>query len=169
MLLDVMLALPLVLAAQRVQPPADPRDCRPRPHLLRSAPAPPVFSIGRFREGERVTLSVHRCPGDTDWRLDRHVEGGGADTWLLASTCGRLGRWIEAAERLPIPPPLLAPFPATPRGATWYRLASHSLDGAYRAEVTLVETAVGSSNAVVAWAREGEALFAQCPAQGGEP
>lgn len=165
MLLDVMLALPLALATQRIQPPDDPLDCRPRPHRLRSAPPPPLFSIGRFREGERVTFQVFRCPDRVHWRIERHDEALGEE-WVLGSACPALVAWVEAAERLPIPAPALAPAPAPPRSATWFVLSSESLSGAARMRVTLIERE-GASNPVIAWARQGEALFSQCRAEAG--
>lgn len=162
----IELVLALALEIQRPVPRAV-SDCRPRQHLMRGAPPPPVFSIGRYEGAIRMSLAAYRCPDGAAWRVNRYDETGGGVAWVLGSACPAMVAWIEGAARLPIPPAVLAPFPETPRNAAWFTLSSRFLDGGDHMEITFVERPGGPRNAIAAWAREGEAVFARCgPAQG---
>ena len=163
-----MIELILAAALEMQRPPArDVSDCRPRQHLLRSAPPPPAFSIERFEASsrERTGLSAYRCPDGVSWRVVRYANEGARHDYVLGSACPDAVRWIEAAARLPIPSPTLAAFGETPRNATWFVLnADHVTGGGYSRDMrlTLIEQPGQRPDPIAVWARDGEAIFARC-------
>mgnify|MGYP001013566720 CR=1 FL=1 len=169
-----MLELTMALALEVQRPmPVDRSDCRPRPHLLRSAPPPPAFSVERIASPgrERMSLAAYRCPDRVNWRVMRHAGEAGQGDYVLGAACPEAVRWIEAVARLPLPNPVLASFGETPRGATWFVLRAHHVTGGgYRRdmELTLIERDGPSQEPIALWAREGEAVFQRCHAEQAE-
>ena len=163
-MIELVLAAALELQRPIVR---DVSDCRPRQHLLRSAPPPPVFSIERFEatSEERTGLSAYRCPDGVNWRVIRYANQGARHDYVLGSGCADAVRWIEAAARLPLPRPKLAAFGETPQAATWFVLnADHITGGGYARDMrlTLVEQSGQAADPIAIWAREGEAIFERC-------
>jgi len=163
-MIDLIVAMALDL--QRPMP-RDTSDCRPRQHLLRSAPPPPAFSIERFESPSqtRTSLAAYRCPDRVNWRVIRYANDGAQHDYVLGTNCPEAVRWVETAARLPIPSPALAAFGETPRAGTWFVLnADHVTGGGHSRDMrlTLIERPGRSPDPIASWAREGETIFARC-------